>query len=41
MWELKSVLDRAGVHVEVMRTTDPGVVIYQDDLQVAAKPRRR
>lgn len=41
MWELKSVLDRAGVHVEVMRTTDPGVVIYEDDLQVVAKPRRR
>ncbi len=40
MWELKNILDRHGLHVEVLRTPDPGTVIYQDGWQVVAIPRR-
>ena len=40
MWELKSLLEHHGLHVEVLRTLDPGLVVYEDELQVVAKPRR-
>jgi hypothetical protein len=38
MWHLKELLDLHGVHVEVLRTSDPGTVVYEDDWQVIAKP---
>jgi hypothetical protein len=40
MWHLKSLLDLHGHHVEVLRTVDPGTVLYQDDWQVIAKPHK-
>jgi len=40
MWELKSVLEAHGHHVNVLQTRDPGVVVYEDDWQVVAKPRK-
>jgi hypothetical protein len=40
MWHLKDLLDRHGHHVEVLRTSDPGTVVYQDAWQVIAKPRK-
>src|SRR5688572_9162574 len=40
MWHLKELLDRHGHHVEVLRTSEPGTVIYEDDWQVIAKPRK-
>jgi len=40
MWELKLVLEDHGHHVKVLQTRDPGVVIYEDDWQVVAKPRK-
>ncbi|KAF1706968.1 hypothetical protein CSC73_14230 [Pseudoxanthomonas sacheonensis] len=38
MWHLKELLDLHGVHVEVLHTSDPGKVVYEDDWQVIAKP---
>ena len=38
MWQLKTMLDLHGHHVDVLRTSDPGTVVYQDDWQVVAKP---
>jgi hypothetical protein len=38
MWQLKTLLDLHGHHVDVLRTSDPGTVVYQDDWQVIAKP---
>ncbi|NJB79587.1 hypothetical protein GGR65_002637 [Xanthomonas sp. 3376] len=38
MWQLKTLLDMHGHHVNVLRTSDPGTVVYQDDWQVIAKP---
>ena len=40
MWQLKSLLDLHGYHVEVLRTSDPGTVVHEDDWQVIAKPRK-
>ena len=40
MWALKALLDAYNFHVEVHKTSDPGTIIYEDDLQVVAKPRK-
>ncbi|WP_420008671.1 hypothetical protein [Xanthomonas sacchari] len=40
MWQLKMLLNLHGYHVNVLRTSDPGTVLYQDDWQVVAKPYR-
>ena len=40
MWHLKQLLDRHGHHVEVLRTLEPGSVVYEDDWQLIAKPRK-
>lgn len=40
MWQLKGLLDVHGYHVDVLRTADPGNVVYEDDWQVIAKPRK-
>jgi len=40
MWHLKELLSAHGHHVDVLRTADPGTVLYQDDWQVIAKPRK-
>lgn len=41
MWELKRILDQHRLHVEVRKTDDPGTVIYDDEWQVVAVPRKR
>jgi len=38
MWELHTLLGKYGVHVNVIRTTRPGYVIYEDEHQVTAYP---
>lgn len=40
MWVLKSILEQHGLVVEVHKTTDPGLVLYEDGWQVVAKPRK-
>jgi hypothetical protein len=40
MWELVHVLRAHGLLVELLKTDDPGIVIYRDEWQVVAKPRR-
>ena len=40
MWTLKEFLDAHGHHVNVLRTAEPGTVVYQDDWQVIAKPQK-
>jgi hypothetical protein len=40
MWALTHMLNAHGVHVEVHKTRDPGIILYQDGWQVVAKPRR-
>ena len=34
-----AVLDRHRIAWECVRTTDPGLVVYEDELQVVARPR--
>ncbi|MFT3734576.1 MAG: hypothetical protein QM776_06090 [Rhodocyclaceae bacterium] len=38
MWELKQLLESHGTHVDVLRTTEPGSILYEDAWQVVAKP---
>jgi len=38
MYEFTAILEAHGVHVEVIRTTRPGYVVYEDELQVIAEP---
>ncbi|MBB4128359.1 hypothetical protein GGR77_003686 [Xanthomonas translucens] len=40
LWQLKTLLDLHGHHVNVLRTSNPGTVVYQDGWQVIAKPHR-
>lgn len=41
IWSIKAVLEEFGYHIEIIKSRDPGVVIYQDEWQVVAKPRRK
>lgn len=38
MWELKELLEFHGFHANVLRTNDPGTIVYEDEWQVVAKP---
>lgn len=40
MWALKSILEAHGLVVEVHKSADPGIVLYEDGWQIVAKPRR-
>ena len=40
MWELAAILESHGTHIELLKTEDPGSIIYEDEWQVVAKPRR-
>ena len=40
MWNLVYILRDHGLHVDVIKTDDPGTIIYEDGWQIVAKPRR-
>lgn len=40
MWSLVSILRAHGLHVDVLKTDDPGIILYEDGWQVVAKPGR-
>ena len=40
MWRIVDLVEGHGVPVRVYRTTRPGIVVYSDDLQIAAVPWR-
>jgi hypothetical protein len=40
MWELKKLLEAHDFHTEVHKTNDPGHIIYRDQMQVLAKPKK-
>jgi len=41
MHQLKLALEACGVHVDILTTRDPGVVIWQDHHQLVAEPGNR
>lgn len=41
IWSMKAILEEFGYRIDIVKTRDPGVVIYEDDWQVVAKPRRK
>lgn len=41
MHALKTALEACGIHVEVLTSRDPGLVVWQDEHQIVAEPRGR
>ena len=41
MHRLEVALEECGIHVEVLTTLDPGLIIWQDQFQIVAEPRGR
>ena len=39
-WEIVYLLRERGVPVEMIKSSDPGTIIFEDGWQVVAKPRR-
>ena len=40
MWDLVAILKEEGVSVKKLWTTHPGMIVYQDQFQIGAVPRR-
>ena len=41
IWSMKRILEEYGYWIDVIKTEQPGNIIYEDGWQVVAKPRRR
>jgi hypothetical protein len=41
VWQMVYVLEEHGILIRLHKTADPGIVIYEDGWQVAAKPRKK
>lgn len=41
LYALKEIVERHGIHCEVLKTKTPGYIVYEDDLQVVAEPFRK
>jgi len=41
MHALKVALEQCGIHVEVLTTREPGLIVWQDRHQIVAEPRGR
>ena len=41
MWAIKAILEEFGYFIDVLKSDDPGNVIYEDGWQLVAKPHRR
>ncbi len=40
-WEVVSLLCERGVPIEMIKSENPGKIIYEDEWRVAAKPRKK
>ncbi len=40
IWKMVDILERNGVYVKKIRTSRPGYVVYEDELQIVAEPYR-
>jgi hypothetical protein len=38
MYEMRCVVEQSGVFVHVMKTRQPGYIVYEDEYQVVAEP---
>lgn len=41
IWAIKAILEDAGYHIDLIKTDEPGDIIYEDGWQVIAKPRSK
>lgn len=37
-FELTELLSRHGFHIEVLKSSRPGYIVYEDDIQIVAEP---
>lgn len=40
-WDMVAVLRERGHHVEMLKTAEPGTLLYEDGWQIVAKPLAR
>jgi hypothetical protein len=40
MYEMVEIFEKYGIIIEVVRRNDPGYIVYEDDIQIAAIPYR-
>lgn len=40
IWRIVNICEEHGINIQLHKTDDPGIVIYEDGWQVVAKPRR-
>ncbi len=40
MYAMSKILEKYGILVSVVRRNDPGYIVYEDDIQIAAIPYR-
>jgi len=38
MWDLAAVYEACGIPVELLTTSYPGHILYEDDFQIVAEP---
>ena len=41
VWAIKAVLEEFGYQIDLIKSNTPGLVIYEDDWQIIAKPIRK
>jgi hypothetical protein len=41
VWPLIAILRDHEIQVQMIRTTDPGIIVYRDEHQIAAVPNQR
>ena len=41
IWNIIPILEQYGIHIDILRTSSPGTIIYEDQHQAVAKPYRK
>ena len=41
VWSLVTLLEEQGIFMDILRSEDPGTLIYEDEHQVVAKPKAK
>ena len=39
-WDIVAFLEEKGIFIDILKTDDPGIIIYRDGHQIVAKPRK-
>lgn len=39
MWDLAAILEQNGLHIRILKTDKPGMILYEDEYQIVAQDR--